>query len=317
MATHFFSVIIPCFNSSEFIEATLASLSAQTFRDFEVVVVDDGSTDDSLVKCERYFSAHGIHGQIIQRPLGTKKGVASCRNLGVEFCNGEWVCFLDSDDVFFPEKLKTVYSKIQDHGEVSHAYFHGVEYFKNEINNRWSHHSNVRDEFPTDMLGELLECNSVTTSSVTVKKSLFLELGGFNDELHGVEDYFMWLRVAKRTKWCYCNRALTGYRILDSSLMRGRELRYYISQSEALLTCATKSKEFAAGEVKKIDQYMFGDVMFFYARNSLKGKGKGDFLKGMVALIRVGRTSLGAAIVFRHVKFACLRYVAMVSKHIR
>lgn len=310
----FFSVIIPCFNSGKFIEATIASLSAQTFRNFEVVIVDDGSSDDTLDKCSRYFSTHDIKGQIVPRPATVKKGVASCRNLGVEVCNGEWVCFLDADDLFFPEKLETIHSKIQSYGQISQAYYHAVEHFENETNVKIPLQLKERDECPVDILSELLESNFITTSSVTIKKDLFLELGGFNNELHGVEDYFMWLRVSKKTRWCYSNHALTNYRIMSNSLMRGRELTYYVSQSDALLSCANSSNEFSPIELGKIDQYMFRDLMFFYSRNSLKRKGRKDFFNGMLALMRIGKVSLSSAIMLRQLKLACLRYASTMFK---
>src|SRR5688572_21777346 len=94
-----FSVVIPSFNTAPFIGETLESLAAQTYRDFEVLVVDDGSNDDSVRIATDRIAALGLRGSVTSRPAQLPKGVSSCRNLGVAQSKGAWVAFLDGDDL--------------------------------------------------------------------------------------------------------------------------------------------------------------------------------------------------------------------------
>src|SRR5688572_33231336 len=93
------SVVIPAYNAAAFIRETIDSALAQTYRDFEVIVVNDGSTDDTMARLREFGSRIRVHEQ-------SNSGVATARNSGVKIATGSWIAFLDSDDLWMPQKLE-------------------------------------------------------------------------------------------------------------------------------------------------------------------------------------------------------------------
>ena len=100
------SVVIPVYNAEKTLSECLGSLQAQTFRDFEVVFVDDCSTDESPVIMRRFLEESGLPGRIIRQEKNG--GVAAARNRGLDESKGEYLCFLDADDKMAPEALSLV-----------------------------------------------------------------------------------------------------------------------------------------------------------------------------------------------------------------
>lgn len=298
----FFSIVIPSYNSANYLEATLASLACQSFKDFEVVVVDDGSTDSSLAVSRDMMAKYELQGRVMARPSERIKGVASCRNYGVELAQADWICFLDSDDLFLPEKLAKTHSGIINYGADCKAYHHGARNFDDATGATLLMVLRGLSEEPTDMLDMMVAYNYVITSTATVSKDLFIELGGFNTALHGVEDYMMWLLVSKASKWSYINEPLTEYRVRPVSLMGGREMKHYVQQNNALLKVAKQSGVFTSAHVASIEKYFFNDLMHYYAMESLKNKGWGDLHSGLSALAFTGRYTLAFSMLCRFYK---------------
>lgn len=268
--TPLISVVVPSYNSAEYIEETLHSLSIQTQGDFEVLVIDDQSTDNTFELAKKTHSRFGLKGQVIIRPSDLPKGVASCRNLGVEMAAGSWISFLDSDDLFFPGKISGTASLINKYGASCFAYFHASRQFEDGTNKTLKIPDAKSYEQPENIFDLLTHENFVTTSSVTLKKSLINEIGGFDITLHGIEDYMLWLRVSKRSNWYYSADVWTDYRVRKSSLMGGRKLQYYVTQNTNLVKSAKNLKEFTASDIAEIDNYLFDDTMQYYAMVSFE-----------------------------------------------
>ena len=312
------TVVIPSYNSAGYIEETLHSLAIQTFKDFEVIVIDDHSSDDTLAIAEAAHKKMGLRGRVMRRPDDVIKGVASCRNLGVEKAQGEWVSFLDSDDLFLPEKLSATAKKISQYGDSCFAYFHSSRQFEDGTGKTLQIQiADCDSAAPEDIFDALTRNNFVTTSSVTLKKSLVDEIGGFDTSLHGIEDYMLWLRAAKRTKWQYMSEMLTDYRIRLSSLMGGREMIYYVGQNLRLISAIERINEFKTEETAAIERYVFDETMQYYSMVSLKTRGWGDFLKGLKSLHSAGKMKLAKQLFFKHFKFAVLNKVSLFKKIIK
>lgn len=109
--TPLISVIVPVYNQEAYVAACIGSLRAQTMDDAEVIVVDDGSTDDS-VRVMRNAIAGDARFTIVEQ---TNQGVAVARNTGLDMARGTWVCFIDPDDVVDPEYLATLYGETRAH----------------------------------------------------------------------------------------------------------------------------------------------------------------------------------------------------------
>ena len=108
----FFSIIVPVYNSAETLGRALQSVMEQSFKDWELILVDDGSSDD-LTSVLNSFSAHNI-SIVTQENLG----VSSARNRGVSMAKGEWLTFLDADDYYYEHRLAMAYELIQHHPEI-------------------------------------------------------------------------------------------------------------------------------------------------------------------------------------------------------
>lgn len=263
-----FSVIIPQYNSRSYIEETLKSLQQQTFRDFEVIVIDDGSSDGSFELADKALMELNLKGKVVKRPDSYPKGVSGSRNYGIDSAKGDWICFLDSDDLFHSEKLEAVKQNIEQNPKVL-AFHHAVEEFDDvsgEIINTvvLSIKEKVHQKLP-----ELLDLNNVCTSTVTLQAKLIKRIGSFDTRLNGIEDYFAWLKISKLTSWYYDPRILTKYRVRQGSLMGFRALPHYINQNQKLYNAFKSAQIFTSAECERLKHHLFYAVMVYYTINSI------------------------------------------------
>ncbi|MBI3782604.1 MAG: glycosyltransferase [Deltaproteobacteria bacterium] len=183
------SVIIPTYNRSAMVVEALRSAVAQSAPAHEVIVVDDGSNDDTLAVLQRE-SAKDVH--LIRR---ANRGVAAARNLGVARSSGDLIAFLDSDDLWLPDKLATQTAFFATHPEAMICQTEEV-WIRNgvRVNPRTYHHKPSGDVFDAS-----LERCLVSPSAVMMRRALFEEIGGFDESLPACEDYDLWLRIARST----------------------------------------------------------------------------------------------------------------------
>jgi glycosyltransferase involved in cell wall biosynthesis len=175
------SVIIPTHNRSSTLRRALDSVFLQTFRDFEVIVVDDGSIDNTKSICDEYELTY-IHQE--------NQGVSSARNRGVLASKGEWISFLDSDDRWHANKLQKQFDFIKDS---SHSFVHSNEvWIRNgvRVNPHKKHKKGGGDQF----VANLNHC-VISPSTVILKKDLFEYFDGFDESYPVCEDYDLWLKI--------------------------------------------------------------------------------------------------------------------------
>ena len=196
------SVIIPVYNRPAMVREALASVLAQTFRNFEILAVDDGSTDDTPERLEE--AAEGAPLRVIRIEHCGKPGAV--RNRGVEAARGELLAFLDSDDLWAPEKLE---SQLALHGVASAAprISHTRERWLR--NGREVSQGSQRHRRAGDLFVDSLKKCIIGPSTVMMERSLFEELGGFREDVEIAEDYELWLRVTHREPVAYLDEALT------------------------------------------------------------------------------------------------------------
>jgi GT2 family glycosyltransferase len=178
------SVIVPVFNAELFITETIQSALAQTHPDVEVIVVDDGSTDGTIER----LRAFGERVNIYRQP---NCGVAAARNRGASAASGEWLAFLDADDIWLPTKVERQLACGRRSMVYTDRYNIGARGELPEIQ------SQVTPMHDGDLfLPLLLEGNFITASSVLLRRDVFAELGGFFEQLRGTEDWDLWVRIA-------------------------------------------------------------------------------------------------------------------------
>jgi len=300
------SVVVPSFNTAAYVGATLESLARQSFRDFEVVVVDDGSTDDTKAVAAASIARLGLNGRIEVRPVGLTKGVASCRNHGVSEAAGTWIAFLDSDDLFEPNKLERVVDLLSRRGTPALAVHHAVVRF-DDATGETTGAPDVGDAGRrTSSLDDLLTDNSIATSSVVVNRECFSALGGFDSRLNGVEDYWLWLRIAKRCEWSYLPEALTRYRVRRGSLMGGRPLSHYVEQYTRLLSIADRCDELGKAELDRLRRSILSGPLRYYAGVAYQSGELAAMLRGLCLLALRGYPVASARMLYRQARATAL-----------
>ncbi len=185
------SVIIPTYNRRDFVREAIASVCAQTYRDFELIVVDDGSTDGTARIVEEFRQGRA---DSIQYIFQTNQGVSAARNHGVFRSSGELLAFLDSDDVWQPEKLATQIAFFNAQPTAQICQTQEVWLRRGlRVNPRNKHRKSGGDIFLRS-----LELCLVSPSAVMMQWTLFERMGGFDEQLPACEDYDLWLRIAAR-----------------------------------------------------------------------------------------------------------------------
>lgn len=202
------SIIIPAYNAEDYIREAVDSALAQTHEDREVIVVDDASTDDTPLVLKSYGDRIIVHRQ-------ANAGVSGARNTGARLATGAILAFLDADDLWRPTKLEAQLAAAQ----------HPVSYTNRFNFGERGHLPEVQSEITPLLSGDvfvplMLRGNFITVSSVMMTRGVFAELGGFEHQPGGCEDWDLWLRAAQRYQFSVCPEPLVGYRFTSNSMSR-------------------------------------------------------------------------------------------------
>lgn len=186
------SAVIPTYNSEEYVERTLNSVLAQTFRDFEIVVVDDGSADGTV---QTVHSVLREAGWTDYRVLTTDhRGPGAARNEGVRAARHDWIAFLDSDDLWVPEKLDTVVTTMRAFPDVNWICHYERELLLDGTEREIG--ISLEEWDRSRLVLETYRRNMFTTSGVAVKRALLFEAGLFDETLPAGQDRDLWIRLS-------------------------------------------------------------------------------------------------------------------------
>lgn len=181
------SVIIPTYNRSDLVCEAIDSVLAQDYRPFDVIVIDDGSTDDTPERLAAY-------GDRIHRIVQPNRGVSAARNAGIAVANGEYLSFLDSDDLWEKNKLSAQMAFFRDHPEAVICQCEEIWIRNGKRVNPMNKHKK-----PSGMMfAPSLHLCLVSPSAVVIKRSLLEAVGVFDESLLACEDYDLWLRIGCR-----------------------------------------------------------------------------------------------------------------------
>lgn len=207
MHNHLVSIIVPVYNGEKHIRETLDSILAQTISNFEVIMVNDGSKDQSANIISEFLLDSRLH--YIEQ---TNAGVAEARNTGIRAAKGEYIALLDQDDIWKPEKLALQLNYFDQHPKC--ALVHSQIGFINETGEplptpEWAWVS----ETYGDSLKILFEHNRIATFTVLFRKSVLENIGGFRENFAPSDDWDLWLRIADQYELGFIPQISGSYRI--------------------------------------------------------------------------------------------------------
>jgi len=202
------SVIIPTFNRLSLLKETVESVRKQTFRDFEIVVVNDGSSDGTAEWLRSQQDLRGIDQE--------NKGIATSRNVGAEAARGEWFAFLDHDDLWAPEKLQIQTEFVKENPEIGLVAARHVRLGR----------SYRRPKQPAWIKGDLFvktfSESFIHTSSVMISREVFREVGGFPPQYRFADEFDVWLKIAAGYSVAYVDEPLVFIRFYESNTSHNR-----------------------------------------------------------------------------------------------
>lgn len=190
----FFSVIIPVYNGEKFIYEAIQSVLQQSFTNWELIIIDDGSTDNTAGLVNGFCSSD----QRIKLIQQSNKQQAAARNVGIKLSRGKWIAFLDADDVWLPAKLDRQYQCIEDNSALDVVFSDGYTKYQNKKIQYYYHYEVARGYFQgKDLYRTMLFGNYIPNLSVVVKSSMIQQIGMQDEQLPGVEDHDYWLKLCR------------------------------------------------------------------------------------------------------------------------
>ncbi len=261
------SVVIPTYNSSQYLPEALESVLAQTVLPLEIIVVDDGSTDDTADRLHPYL-------KLITYRFQTNSGVSAARNAGLQFAKGDYVAFLDADDVWHPRKLESQMRILTSHpdlGLLGTGKFDWPEAALPIVE------AGLEDTITYVTWRQLVVKNYFTTSSVVARRDLLEQAGEFDCKMQGPEDRDLWLRLAELAPVANLNIPLVGYRAVPGSVSR-----QCIRVHESMLRLLRKLDERNAWRSDHFLRKRAYSYVFYTSALNLKEAGRPTDALGMV-----------------------------------
>ncbi|MCH8010873.1 MAG: glycosyltransferase family 2 protein [Candidatus Marinimicrobia bacterium] len=251
------SVIIPTFNRSSLLQRALDSVLSQTICPHEIIVVDDGSTDETAVLVEQEYPVIIYFHQ-------SNKGVSAARNRGIREASGDWIAFLDSDDMWLPEKLERQFEALRANPDMKLCHTDEI-WIRNErrVNPMKKH-----KKYGGWIFQKCLPLCCISPSSTLIHRSIFDEIGLFDETLPVCEDYDFWLRVTARHLVLYVDEKLIikygGHEDQLSKKYWGMD-RFRIQALEKIL-----SSDKLGGDDRLATEQMLADKIQIYIQGAKK-----------------------------------------------
>ena len=212
------SVVTATYNMSQFIEAAVESVIAQTYENLQYVIIDDGSTDGTSERISKF-----LKDPRLEYHYQDNQGQTVAKNNGIRLARGDYICFLDADNIWLSDKLEKqlrTFSTIPSHFKILYAdqlYINdkGIVIGKPSLE---THSGRIADK--------LLFENFVTFNTAMVERTCFEELGPFDESLDRSIDYELWLRFSRRYEFYHLSEVTTYYRIWEGQMSRDTERRF-------------------------------------------------------------------------------------------
>lgn len=259
----FFSIIIPSYNRAHLILNTLDSVKNQNFENYEVIIIDDGSTDNTKETVENYISRSGIQNCRYFYKTNGERGAA--RNFGISKASGQWITFLDSDDVFYNNHLSMASEFISKNNEIN--VFHSAYEFRkynNEFIRKVIYPKN-RNLNTAILKGNLFSCFGMFLKTTIFNEARFEE----DRRMSGSEDWLLWLKVSARYK-IHFQSQISGCMIQhnERSVMNFKEDNL-LSRTNLLVAKLKEDKVFVETYGQKMIDKIHGHMLTYAALHLL------------------------------------------------
>jgi glycosyltransferase involved in cell wall biosynthesis len=209
------SVIIPTYECERYISLAIDSVLAQTFKDYEIIIIDDGSTDNTQNELKKYSMMNNI--KIIRQ---SNQGPSAARNCGIKMSSGKFIAFLDADDIWLPKKLEMQITFLRNNPLV-HLVYCNAYIFKENFT--WGKtHFNFSHPASGKVLNQLFLLNFIPLLTVVIRRSILNTVGLFDETVIASEDYDLWLRICQTTTIAFINEPLAKYRVSSGQATKQR-----------------------------------------------------------------------------------------------
>ena len=255
----FFSIVIPLYNKENYIENTLKSVLAQTFTDFEILIINDGSTDFSEAKVLQFADSR------IKYHSRENEGASAARNFGIDSAKSNYITFLDADDYWYPEFLQTMFQNIEAFPEEK-VFSAAIEtetpkkIFGAEYSIDKTAQVQVVDYFPASF-----KETAICTSCAVFHKSVFEKVGNFDTTIRSGQDTDLWIRIGLVYKVVFDWKILARY-VFDAKSL---------SKNKSYSKTRIRFEKFAEAEKVNPDLKKFLDLNRYSI--AIKSKINGDF----------------------------------------
>lgn len=205
------SVIIPAYNKANLTVQTVKSVLNQTFKDIEIIVVDDGSVDDTSEKLSQF-------GDRIIYVYQKNKGACGARNTGIRYAQGNYLAFLDCDDLYESDKLELSVNALKQNEAIGFVY--SAAFLIDNDNKTLRIYQTKQYKNIEQIFDKLLLGNFICNSTVVVRKEVIDKAGLFDETIFMPADWDMWLRFSEISKGKYLDKPLTHYRVSNNYVFR-------------------------------------------------------------------------------------------------
>lgn len=308
------SIIMPTFNSAAFLTETIESILSQTFNAFELIVVDDCSTDISHKIIERISDSRLRYIRLEKNHGGPSKP----RNIGISIAKGEYIALFDSDDIMLPRKLERSVAILDRYSEISvvftdcFKFSNTGKFYPETLLHYYSDlrsllTNNTEDDFfiisSTDAFQNLFRENYIPTSSVMVRKNVFKSVGMFDEELLNGDDRDMWFRLSSLYSLGFIDIPLHKYRVRTSGVS-SRGVAAHINRIKVL------EKQLESGLPKPIEKLAKKLISKNYSCISYAYKSQGDMPRAREYYLKSNQYHFNIFTIIRYLKTFLAKRVA-------
>lgn len=262
------SIIIASYNYAQYIEEAVNSVINQTYQDWELIIVDDGSSDNS-VEIIKTYCLKDSRIKLFQHEKAQNKGLKETLLLGIEHSSGDWIAFLESDDFFQQDNLSKKVEIIQKYPDVK-LIFNKVNFLWDEERKR--EHQKIFENrqkklskmsFPRNMFYDFYIDNMILTFSCVMAEAQILKNADFNSPVDTLLDWWLWIHLAYQNKFYYIKEELTSWRLHKTSyIKKGKKPILYLVQVKAYKNIYKKNEKF----LKLLIFILYSTIILFFVR---------------------------------------------------